>query len=423
MRLVIFEDEGYGRLYPLTYLRATFELRCGMLATADRIRSCFPHLEAAYAARADLKEVLPQRFPGAVVNHVETLADDVLLVNGRVLDRRVAGAAKQSGRVWVRDGTVLAANVPAAEAGRFRRESVAAFVADAAAALPRVDVDWRMVTWPWDLVNANPHLLAEDFDAARRSGIDGTLHSASVILGDAKDVYVAPGAEVLPFVCLDARSGPITIDEGAVVNPHSYVQGPCYIGRGTHIVGAKVREGCSIGPVCRIGGEVEESIIHGYSNKYHDGFLGHAYVGEWVNLGALTTNSDIKNDYSPVQVYAEGDFRDTGSIKVGCFIGDHTKTSIGTFFNTGTSVGIMTLLVGSGGLLPKFIPSFVWFAGGAITRGFGLDSLLDTARAAMARRKKVLTPEEEDLIRTVHALTDEERRAAVKKDRRKLLGR
>ena len=129
--------------------------------------------------------------------------------------------------------------------------------------------------------------------------------------------------------------------------------------------------------MCRVGGEVEESIIQGYSNKYHDGFLGHAYVGEWVNLGALTTNSDLKNDYSNVSVIARRQARrfDTGSTKVGSLIGDHTKTSIGTLFNTGAYVGAMAVIAATGKPLPKFIPSFAWFLEGVVTKGFGKKAL------------------------------------------------
>ena len=144
------------------------------------------------------------------------------------------------------------------------------------------------------------------------------------------------------MVVIDAEHGPVYIDEGAEIHPFTRIEGPCYVGKKSILLGAKCREGNSIGPMCRVGGEVEESIIHGYSNKYHDGFLGHAYVGEWVNLGALTTNSDLKNDYSSVSVMLDGHTPiDTGSTKVGSLIGDHTKTSIGTLLNTGAYVGAM----------------------------------------------------------------------------------
>ena len=173
--------------------------------------------------------------------------------------------------------------------------------------------------------------------------------------------HVGRGAKIHPMVVLDAEHGPIFIDVGAEIHPFSRIEGPCFIGRNTIVLGAKCREGNSIGPMCRIGGEVEESIIQGYTNKYHDGFLGHAYVGQWVNLGALTTNSDLKNDYSEVKVTLDGRTQiSTGSNKFGALIGDHAKTSIGVMLNTGTYVGAMTLLVASGKLLPKFIPSFTW---------------------------------------------------------------
>ena len=160
--------------------------------------------------------------------------------------------------------------------------------------------------------------LVKDFAAAGRSGMEGSVEEPLAIRGSRQDVYVAPGARVHPMVVIDAEHGPVYIDEGAEIHPFTRIEGPCYIGKKSILLGAKCREGNSIGPMCRVGGEVEESIIHGYSNKYHDGFLGHAYVGEWVNLGALTTNSDLKNDYTTVSVSLDGkDSIDTGSTKVG----------------------------------------------------------------------------------------------------------
>jgi UDP-N-acetylglucosamine diphosphorylase/glucosamine-1-phosphate N-acetyltransferase len=193
------------------------------------------------------------------------------------------------------------------------------------------------------------------------------------------------------------------------------------VGAKSILLGAKVREGCSIGPMCRVGGEVEESIIHGYSNKYHDGFLGHAYVGEWVNLGALTTNSDLKNDYSGVSVIMPGNKTfDTNSTKVGSFIGDHVKTSICTLLNTGTFVGTMAVLVATGSPLPKYIPAFAWFLNGVVSKGFGPNALIDTARTAMSRRKVTLSDEEEQVLRHVFEITAAERLEHVRKGRRML---
>jgi UDP-N-acetylglucosamine diphosphorylase / glucose-1-phosphate thymidylyltransferase / UDP-N-acetylgalactosamine diphosphorylase / glucosamine-1-phosphate N-acetyltransferase / galactosamine-1-phosphate N-acetyltransferase len=171
--------------------------------------------------------------------------------------------------------------------------------------------------------------------------------------------------------------------------------------------------------MCRVGGEVEESIIHGYSNKYHDGFLGHAYVGQWVNLGALTTNSDLKNDYTSVSVSLDGHGSvDTGSTKVGALIGDHTKTSIGTLFNTGACVGAMALIAGTGKPLPKFIPSFAWFLEGVVTKGFGKRKLYETAATAMGRRKCQWTKADEAMWDEIFKLTAPARDEAIKKGRR-----
>ncbi len=229
--------------------------------------------------------------------------------------------------------------------------------------------------YTWDLVLANPAQLAADFAAAGRSGIEGAVEAPNAIRGSRSDVYVGPGAVVHPMVVIDAEHGPVYLDEGVEVHPFTRIEGPCYVGKKSILLGTKCREGNSIGPMCRVGGEVEESIIHGYSNKYHDGFLGHAYVGEWVNLGALTTNSDLKNDYSSVTVTLDGKTPiSTGSTKVGSLIGDHTKTSIGTLLNTGAYVGAMTLIATSGKPLPKFIPSFAWYLEGAVTKGFGKKS-------------------------------------------------
>jgi UDP-N-acetylglucosamine diphosphorylase / glucose-1-phosphate thymidylyltransferase / UDP-N-acetylgalactosamine diphosphorylase / glucosamine-1-phosphate N-acetyltransferase / galactosamine-1-phosphate N-acetyltransferase len=226
---------------------------------------------------------------------------------------------------------------------------------------------------------------------------------------------------VHPMVVIDAANGPVYIDEGAEVHPFTRIEGPCYIGRKSILLGAKCREGNSIGPTCRIGGEVEESIIQGYSNKYHDGFLGHAYVGEWVNLGALTTNSDLKNDYSSVSVILDGKRPiSTGSTKVGSLIGDHTKTSIGTLLNTGAYVGAMALIAATGKPLPKFIPSFAWFLEGVVTKGFGKRSLYDTARTAAGRRKRQFTAAQEAMWDEIFDLTAPERNEAIKKGRRVL---
>jgi len=264
--------------------------------------------------------------------------------------------------------------------------------------------------------------MKAEFASLAKSGIEGTIEEPSAIRGSKKDVYIAPGVTVHPMVVIDAEHGPVYIDEGAEIHPFTRIEGPCYIGKKSILLGAKCREGNYIGPFCRIGGEVEESIIHGYSNKYHDGFLGHSYVGEWVNLGALTTNSDLKNDYSNVSVMLDGRRSiNTGSTKVGSLIGDHTKTSIGTLLNTGSYVGAMALIMATGKPLPKHIPSFGWFIEGIVTKGFGKGWLYETAKTAMGRRGGKWTAETEAMWDAVFEITAPVRNTAIKKGRRTLL--
>jgi UDP-N-acetylglucosamine diphosphorylase / glucose-1-phosphate thymidylyltransferase / UDP-N-acetylgalactosamine diphosphorylase / glucosamine-1-phosphate N-acetyltransferase / galactosamine-1-phosphate N-acetyltransferase len=161
--------------------------------------------------------------------------------------------------------------------------------------------------------------------------------------------------------------------------------------------------------------------MHAYSNKYHDGFLGHAYVGEFVNLGALTTNSDLKNDYTSVEVMLNGQKVNTGSTKVGSIIGDHTKTSIATLFNTGSIVGAMGLLMATGEPLPKAIPSFAWFIGGVVTKGFGHKKLYETAKTATSRRKVEWTQDDLDLWEKIYEITAPERDEAIRKGRKQMV--
>jgi UDP-N-acetylglucosamine diphosphorylase/glucosamine-1-phosphate N-acetyltransferase len=195
------------------------------------------------------------------------------------------------------------------------------------------------------------------------------------------------------------------------------VEGPCHIGRDTQLFRANLRGAVSIGPNCRIGGEVEASIVHGYSNKYHEGFLGHAYVGEWVNLGAITSNSDLRNDYGEVQVPLQGDPVPTGMAKVGCFVGDHTRTGMGSMLNTGTAVGVMCNVLPAGLLLPKHIPSFTAVLYGRVAPGFAVEQMFATARVVMSRRGREFTAAEEGLYRELYEQTRLERERAFQKSR------
>ncbi len=426
MRLILLDLPSEKRInfYPLALCRPIWELRCGMTSLADKLVAATGATDVACFVPPYMAEVCRSRTTWPV-NDLGTLrGDDLLLVSGRVKAAGLSIESKgPSQTVFLPDGECLVARVTKEDAVKLGASSIEAFVSSVQKMLPAAGVDVPTWDYTWDLVLANPKQLVEDFKAAGRSGNQGVIEQPNAIRGSEKDVYVAPGALVHPMVVLDAAGGPIYIDEGAEIHPFTRVEGPCYIGKKSILLGAKCREGNSIGPMCRIGGEVEESIIQGYSNKYHDGFLGHAYVGEWVNLGALTTNSDLKNDYSSVSVTLDGHTPiDTGSTKVGALIGDHTKTSIGTLLNTGAYVGSMALIAATGKLLPKFLPSFAWFLEGVVTKGFGKNMLYQTAKTAMGRRKREWTAAEQAMWDEIFKLTAPERNEAVKKGRRVLAG-
>jgi len=413
VKLAIFEDNGASKLYPLTWLRPTFELKCGAVSLRERILRHFPGAETAYFVRDELAEVYRERV-SEPVNDPDWLDGDVLFVNGRWL--ALAGGIAPAGpeEIGTSDGALVYARLHSATVARNRDRGVLGLLEAAAASGPSVECELQLMTYPWDLVHHNPEAICADFKLYGPE-MHGTFSHQALVYGDKQLVHIAEGTEIQPFVVIDTMTGPVIIEKGATVRAFSRIEGPCYIGPDTHISPhARIWEGTSIGPVCRIGGEVEESIIHGYTNKFHDGFLGHSYVCEWVNLGALTTNSDLKNDYGDVEVYVDGEPVDTGMNKVGCFIGDHVKTSIGTLLNTGSHVGIMCLLVASGGVLPKYVPPYGWFVGGKILKGFGFKSQLATARAAAGRRNRTISDAEERLLKHVFNSTRTERSRVVR---------
>jgi UDP-N-acetylglucosamine diphosphorylase / glucose-1-phosphate thymidylyltransferase / UDP-N-acetylgalactosamine diphosphorylase / glucosamine-1-phosphate N-acetyltransferase / galactosamine-1-phosphate N-acetyltransferase len=421
MRLIVFDRPTDKRInfYPLALSRPIFELRCGMTSLLEKLIAKFAAHDVACFVPPYLADVYRAQ-SNRTVNDVQSLrGDDLLLIDGRAKAADLQIAAVGPSQVGLDAASdVLYARIAKADLDKLKIDSLEELFESAKAILAHAAEPVVAWNYTWDLVLANPAQLAADFQVAGRSGIEGVIEEPRAIRGNANDVYVAPSAKVHPMVVIDAEHGPVYLDEGVEVHPFTRIEGPCYVGKNSILLGCKCREGNSIGPMCRLGGEVEESIIHGYSNKYHDGFLGHAYVGQWVNLGAMTTNSDLKNDYSSVSVVLDGKRPvNTGSTKVGSLIGDHTKTSIGTLLNTGAYLGAMSLIATHGKLLPKFMPCFSWFVEGAVTKGFGKKKVYETARVAMSRRKCQWTEAEERMWDEIYNLTAPEREEAIKRGR------
>ena len=263
--------------------------------------------------------------------------------------------------------------------------ALAELVPDQAA--ERVELPGELLARPWDLMSRNAARIAADAaaepDADHRARLSG-VH----VLGQQR-IILEEGAVVEPGVVLDVRAGPVWLARRTRVEGPARATGPLYLGPDSTILGGPVSTS-SIGPVCRVRGEVIDSVILGYSNKAHDGHLGHALLGRWVNLGADTINSDLKNTYSAVHVRLPKGNVNSGLIKVGCFIGDHVKTGIGTLIGTGAVIGAASNVFG-GRMPPPYVPPFSWGAGDELVE-YRLDRFLATAQSAMSRRAVELTP-------------------------------
>jgi len=245
----------------------------------------------------------------------------------------------------------------------------------------------------WEIPHKLGNEICWQFDVLNKGGIlEGHIKNGVHLLGQ-DSIFIGKNSRIFPGTVLNAENGPIYISENVIIEPNAILNGPLFIGKNSTIRACAQISECSIGPVCKIGGEVTETMIQGYTNKQHDGFLGHAVVGAWCNFGAGTTNSDLKNDYSNIVVRGI----DTGSKFVGLMMGDHCKTAIGTLFNTGTVVGTGSLLFGKG-LLPNEIQSFSW---GTTRKWANFEQFLRTAKTVMERRNVNMSRREEDLLRTI----------------------
>ena len=214
------------------------------------------------------------------------------------------------------------------------------------------------------------------------------------------------GVQLEAGVHLDASDGPIRLSAGAHISAFTRLAGPTFVGPDTHVLGGSLGS-VTIGPACRVRGEVSSTVLLGYVNKAHEGYLGHAYVGKWVNLGALTTNSDLKNNYGVVRVHTPEGSVDTGLIKIGCFLGDHVKTGIGTLLPTGCVIGVGSNLFG-GVMAPLHVPAFSWGMGENLEE-YDIERFLDTAALAMSRREISLEEAARTLLRRACELTRPER--------------
>jgi len=401
MKIVLFEDADYENFLPLTYFRPVWDLRCGIYTLEEKLKHYLASSSFFYSAREYLLDYyLPQS------NSYQSLGnEECLFVNGRLL---MSGDDPQKILDISSNSVLLSGN--SVVAWRTEGKSLQQYISGGIILEDRICNDFstqksnlNLVKYPWDLIDQNGSEIVNDSQFMGNLGqLKGTIEEGVHIVGK-ENVYLAESARVMPGVVIDAKSGPVWIDQNARIMPQAVLEGPLAIGRDSVIkIGAKIYENSTIGPVCKVGGEVEESIFHSYSNKQHDGFLGHSYLGSWINLGADTNNSDLKNNYGEISVMLNNRKINTGKRFLGAIIGDHTKTSINTMINTGSVIGVCCNIFGEG-FPPKFVPSFSW-GGSAGFQNYDFEKALQLAKIVMERRKVSFTDNQRRLFQAVKEL-------------------
>ncbi len=359
MDLFIVKSKKVESFYPLHFFRKIADLRTGILTNRKRY-------SAIYNAQPVFIDEIPEKLTKGLyffenfINYEKINAGDntILVNNGEIVGYYIISP--------------------------IRKDEIQ----------ESVTVEGFKLNYGFDIIKFLPHTILKDFKLLDKHRLtDGFDFS-----GNEKDIYIGENVNIIGKTYLNADSGPIYIDDDVTFKGVNFIEGPCYIGKSSIVDSAKIRPGCSFGKVNRISGEIEHSLFLDYVNKHHDGFIGHSIVGDWVNLGALTTNSDLKNNYHNVKMVINGKTIDTGMLKMGTLIGDFSKTGIGTLINTGTVMGISCNIFG-GNVTDKFYPSFSWGNSNTI---YSFEKAIDTIRITMGRRDVNLNDKTVEILRNVY---------------------
>ncbi|RLG47089.1 MAG: hypothetical protein DRO06_03370 [Thermoproteota archaeon] len=408
-RVVLFEDDSVELLRPIVDLRPAFSVRCGALSLLDRIRIFLRPSEIESAVREYLTGVAKiLGAPPAGDPDSPTLFVNARLVPDRGLISRISSLSEGEAMVSP-SGDLISALLPSSASREALSsdnlgESVLKMCHKSAV------VDAALLTYPWDVAPKSLRALAPDLRSLLREPSRRGLGDVR-ILGRESDLMLSEEVSFEGPCLIDLRDGPVLLETSVEVGAFSYLRGPLFVGRGSKILPGSRISNSSIGPVCKVGGEVSDTIVLGYSNKAHHGYLGHSYVGEWVNVGAGTVTSDLKNTYGEVRKTIAGRRLGTGLIKVGAFLSDHVKTSINTSLYTGVSVGAASHVHG---FVTRDVPPFTIYAESV---GYGvveleIESAIRTYRRMASRRGVAPSPAVERAMRLFFETTAEERRAA-----------
>ena len=408
MHIVLFEDALVRQLHPVGLGRAAFHMTCGSYRLIDLVRRLERPVRAAL--RPQLRGVLEESEPG-LVSGISDLADrPILLVNARLVPsirvlRQLEDLVQSGCPCVVRSGEAVAAALLSPDCPRPPMDPVGErwdeFFADLQ--LGTENLDLPLLEYPHDLVRYHVEALAANLEDRLAAGGYKEIETG---------VFAKPGLKLGKYVVFEPVDGPIVLEENVSIGPHSYLNGPAHLGSGARVIEhSAIKDGVALGHTTKVGGEIECSIIEPYTNKQHHGFLGHSYVGSWVNLGAGTSNSDLKNTYGSVAMEYDGQRVDTGMQFIGCIVGDYTKTAVNTSIFTGKTIGACTMVYG---FVTTNVPSFVNYA-----RSFGqvtevpVDVMVSAQRRMFARRKVTQRPCDIDLLHAMFDLTRHERQLAT----------
>jgi UDP-N-acetylglucosamine diphosphorylase/glucosamine-1-phosphate N-acetyltransferase len=410
MPICIFEDEQYLNFEPLIYSRPVFDLICGMNTLKEKIIRAFPKEKITLKCRKYLEPFIKIENPKCKVNQFDD--EEYLFINGRIIVplnlKNILAAKSGEEKVFISSGQVIAAKVSAKRSKELSLDYSEIIDTKIFSNLPNVEIDIPLANYLWDLLYLNGKEIQNDFKIYTKGKSSAKKKYPGVNFVNKKNIFISKDADIKPGVVLDASTGPIFIEKKVTIFPNAVIQGPFYIGESSRIKScATIYPNVSIGRVCKIGGEVEDTIIHPYTNKQHSGFLGHSYLGSWINIGADTNNSDLQNNYGSITVQVNGKRINSGKQFIGLMMGDHSKTAINTMFNTGTVVGFSSNVFGAG-FPPKYIPSFGWGGSGAMIE-YKLEKAIETAKAVFARRDKNFSGEDENLFKYIFNLTKENR--------------
>lgn len=419
MRICVYEDRHVRGLEPLTLTRPAADLLCGLTTLLEKQVGYFAATAVGHMCRPGMTDLIRVRDPHAMVNDPTWLRGaPTILVNARWvppprppshpvpqprrhLITRAPGPFADAPYLGTANGAIAFAVLDTRHLEAVSTATLDSCLDSWAHSLPTREVGGTVVARPWDLIAINGEQIARDFEATCDPTDVGFHPTGFAVVGHADLLLIDPTAQVDPMVVADTTHGPVVIGPNAVVYAFTRLEGPCAVGAGTVVHGANIRGGTSFGPQCRIGGEIENSIILGYSNKYHEGFLGHSYVGEWVNLAAGTHTSDLRCDYRPISVPYDGVEVPTGRMKVGAFIGDHVKTGLNALLNCGSAIGPFAQILPGNGYAPREIPAFTRSGPGGLKDLTDVDRVLSAADMAMKRRGKGLNSSLEAIYRSI----------------------